>query len=528
MVITLSVLVLSIILFIQGKVRADLVALCGLVVLMVSNVLDPEEALAGFSNPTVIMMVGLFIVGGGVLHTGLADMISRKLVQISGDTPWKVYGMMMLATAGIGGFVSNTGTVALMLPIVVSMALSAKMNPSRLLMPMAFASSMGGMMTLIGTPPNLVISNELVQAGYGELGFFEFSKAGIIVVVVGTVVLWFLSGKFLNRKGERAGPQQASKSLEELAREYHLYENRFVFSVPASSLEGRRIRDLDIAARFGVIVLDITKKVDARRLFAKTERQTLASPDTVFELGDRIAVSGPEEHVRAFAEEFGLKYVWNPRAPQSFQTPPDAGSEKTAAQTAPAAPAAPARPSIDFEDIGIAEVVVLSNSRLVNKLVRDTGFREGYGINVLGIQRNNHYMLDQLKDEKIHAGDALLVQGEWKNIARLDEQMLGLVVIGQPLLEASKVKLDYKAPLAALIMVGMVMSMVLNLLPAVTAVMLAGILMIFSGCLRNLEAAFQTINWESILLISAMIPMATALEKTGVSGWVDRKSTRLN
>src|SRR5690554_5924550 len=149
MVITLSVLVLSIILFIQGKVRADLVALCGLVVLMVSNVLDPEEALAGFSNPTVIMMVGLFIVGGGVLHTGLADMISRKLVQISGDTPWKVYGMMMLATAGIGGFVSNTGTVALMLPIVVSMALSAKMNPSRLLMPMAFASSMGGMMTLI-------------------------------------------------------------------------------------------------------------------------------------------------------------------------------------------------------------------------------------------------------------------------------------------------------------------------------------------------------------------------------------------
>lgn len=568
MVITLTVLALTIILFIRGKVRADLVALCGLVVLMVSDVLAPEEALAGFSNPIVIMMVGLFIVGGGILHTGLADMISRKLVQLSGDTPWKVYGMVMLATAGIGGFVSNTGTVALMLPIVVSMALSAKMNPSRLLMPMAFASSMGGMMTLIGTPPNLVISNELVRGGYGELGFFEFSKAGIIVVVVGTVVLWFLSGRFLNRKGDRTGPRRASKSLEELAREYHLYENRFVFSVPAgggeapaaeavgpgradgsggqaelpgskraSSLVGRRIRDLDIAARFGVIVLDITKKLDTRRLFAKTERQTLASPDTVFELGDRIAVSGPEEQVRAFAEEFGLKFVW-PRADRATQQPADAAQAAGpfgpaarpfghaarpfghAAAQAEGSADQPVHAPMDFEDIGIAEVVVLSNSRLVNKLVRDTGFREGYGINILGIQRNNQYILDHLKDEKILAGDALLVQGEWKNIARLDEQMIGLVVIGQPLQEASKVKLDYKAPLAALIMVGMVMSMVFNLLPAVTAVMLAGILMIFSGCLRNVEAAFQTINWESILLISAMIPMATALEKTGVSAWV--------
>lgn len=497
MIITLSVLVLSILLFIRGKIRADLVALCGLVILMVTGVLTPDEALSGFSNPVVIMMIGLFIVGGGVLQTGLADMISKRLVLMAGNSHWKMYLLIMLVTAGIGGFVSNTGTVALMLPIVVSMAVSSGMNPSRLLMPVAFASSMGGMMTLIGTPPNLVISNELVKAGYPELNFFVFSKVGIIIIIVGIVALWFLSKKFLNKTKEKSSKHQLTKSLEDLAREYHLYDNRHVFYVSAhSSIAGHSIQDLDLAAKYRVIVVEIAQRIDRRLLFSKTAQQTLASPDTIFQAGDRIAISGKEEDVRKFAETFKLKHVLHPdraaKIPSGF----------------------------DFENIGIAEVVVLSNSRLVNKTVQDTGFRENYQINVLGIQRNNQYILQNLKGEKILAGDALLVQGDWNNIARLDSHMTGLVIIGQPLAEASKIRLDYKAPVAAIIMVGMVLSMVFNLLPVVTAVMLAGILMIFTGCLRNVEAAFQTINWESALLIAAMIPMATALEKTGVSNWV--------
>ena len=497
MIVTLSVLGLSILLFIRGKIRADLVALCGLVIFMVAGILTPDEALSGFSNPVVIMMIGLFIVGGGVLQTGLADMISKRLVMLAGDSHWKVYLLVMLVTAGIGGFVSNTGTVALMLPIVVSMAVSSGMSPSRLLMPVAFASSMGGMMTLIGTPPNLVISNELVKAGYPELSFFVFSKVGLIIIIVGVAALWFLSKKFLNKTEEKSGNRGRTKSLEDLAREYHLYDNRHVFYIGAHSpLAGQSIKSLDIAEKYRVIVVEIAQRIDRRLMFSKTVQQTLASPDTIFQGGDRLAISGKEEDVRKFAETFNLKHVLNPDRATKIES------------------------GFDFENIGIAEVVVLSNSRLVNKTVQDTGFRENYQINVLGIQRNNQYILHNLKDEKILAGDALLVQGGWKNIARLDSHMTGLVIIGQPLAEASKVRLDYKAPIAAIIMLGMVISMVFNLLPVVTAVMLAGILMIFTGCLRNVEAAFQTINWESALLIAAMIPMATALEKTGVSNWV--------
>lgn len=150
MITTLVILALSALFFVNGKIRSDLVALCALVLLMVCKILTPEEALSGFSNPIVIMMVGLFVVGGAIFKTGLAKMISSKILQLAGKSELKLFILIMVVTAFIGAFVSNTGTVALMLPIVVSMAMNANINPSRFLMPLAFASSMGGMATLIG------------------------------------------------------------------------------------------------------------------------------------------------------------------------------------------------------------------------------------------------------------------------------------------------------------------------------------------------------------------------------------------
>ena len=157
MITTLVILALSALFFVNGKIRSDLVALCALVLLMICKILTPEEALSGFSNPIVIMMVGLFVVGGAIFKTGLAKMISSKILQLAGKSELKLFILIMVVTAFIGAFVSNTGTVALMFPIVVSMAMNANINPSRFLMPLAFASSMGGMATLIGTPPNLVV-----------------------------------------------------------------------------------------------------------------------------------------------------------------------------------------------------------------------------------------------------------------------------------------------------------------------------------------------------------------------------------
>ena len=166
MITTLIILALSAVFFAMGKVRSDLVALCALVALLLSGILTPQEALSGFSNSVVIMMVGLFVVGGAIVQTGLAKKASGKLMTLAGDNELGLFLLLMVVTAVIGAFVSNTGTVALMMPIVVSLAQKAKIRASRLLMPLAFASSMGGMLTLIGTPPNLVIQDALTENGF--------------------------------------------------------------------------------------------------------------------------------------------------------------------------------------------------------------------------------------------------------------------------------------------------------------------------------------------------------------------------
>ena len=182
MIATLVILLISAILFVSGKVRSDLVAICALLALLLCQILTPTEALSGFSNTTVIMMVGLFIVGGGIFQTGLAKMIGSKVMSLAGNSETRMFLLVMLVTGTIGAFVSNTGTVALMLPIIVSMATGAGKSPRRFLMPLAFASSMGGMMTLIGTPPNLIVSDTLANAGYEPLSFFSFLPVGLVIL----------------------------------------------------------------------------------------------------------------------------------------------------------------------------------------------------------------------------------------------------------------------------------------------------------------------------------------------------------
>ena len=197
---TLIILALTVVMFIIGKIRADIVALCALTALILLGILTPEEALAGFSSTVIIMMVGLFVVGGAILQTGLAKAVSQKIMKLAAGSDTRMFLLVVIVTSAIGAFVSNTGTVALMMPIVVSMAVQSGTQPARLLMPLAFASSMGGMLTLIGTPPNLVIQDALTAAGYEPLGFFSFFHVGVICIITGIVVMLPLSKKFLYKK----------------------------------------------------------------------------------------------------------------------------------------------------------------------------------------------------------------------------------------------------------------------------------------------------------------------------------------
>ena len=497
---TLIILLVSSLLFMSGKVRSDLVAMCSLVLLELLGILSPEEALSGFSDKVVVMMIGLFVVGGAIFQTGLAKMISSKILRLAGDSEVKLLILVMLVTAFIGAFVSNTGTVALMMPIVVSMAMSGNINSSRLLMPMAFASSMGGMMTLIGTPPNLVIEGELVKNGYEKLTFFSFTPVGIICLIVGLLVLIPASKFFLSKKGtSKSDTKKGGKSLNDLVGEYQLSKNLYrVLVLEISLFRGETLKEINLSQRYHISVLEIRRKSTTNNPFFKTSTQEVVNADTVINEGDILYLRGEFEAIEQMNAENHLSFL---DAHHPEQRLPN---------------------ELHFHDIGIAELLIMPASKLVNSPIKDSKLREHFGLNILGVQRKDSYILQNLKDEKMHAGDILLVQGTWDHIAKLDAERSQLVVLGQPLAEASKVTLTHKAPIAALIMVAMVVAMMFDFIPIapVTAVLIASLLMVISGALRNIEAAYKTINWESIVLIAGMLPMALALEKTGVSALV--------
>ena len=506
MITTLIILALSAVFFVNGKLRSDLVALCALVLLIVFNILTPEEALSGFSNPIVIMMVGLFVVGGAIFKTGLAKMISSKILRLAGKSELKLFILIMVVTAFIGAFVSNTGTVALMLPIVVSMAASANISPGRFLMPLAFASSMGGMATLIGTPPNLVVDEVLSNAGFTDLSFFSFTPIGVICVLIGLVVLIPLSKFFLVKKEDGKDTKTTTgHSPKELAKKYQLSDNLYRIQIrPGSRIGGKKLQELNITQAYNLSILEIRRQSSSQGRFLKTVDQSLAGPHTELQENDILYVFGPFEKVNKFAE------VQNLELTDTHVSEYVEGAEVE---------------KLSVREIGIAEVLLMPDSKLINKAVKDSGFRDKYSVNILGIQRKGEYILNDIKDIKMHAGDILLIQGTWDSIARMSQKQAQWVVLGQPLEEASKVTLDYKAPVAALIMVLMIAAMVFDFIPIppVAAVIIAGILMVLTGCFRNVEEAYKTINWESVVLIAAMLPMSLALEKTGASNLISEK-----
>ena len=498
MIATLIILLISAILFVSGKVRSDLVAICALLALLLCQILSPAEALSGFSNTTVIMMIGLFIVGGGIFQTGLAKMIGSKVMVLAGKSQLRLFLLVMIVTSAIGMFVSNTGTVALMLPIVVSMAAAAGTSSRRLLMPLAFASSMGGMMTLIGTPPNLIVSDTLASAGFDSLSFFSFLPVGLITLVVG--ILYLLPAtKLLTPKEKNNEKKKGGKSLKDLVKEYGVTDNLFRVHIKDhdSKAIGQTVADLNIYREYGINVLELRRSAGQNR-FVRTVNQQLASPDLVMKQNDVLYLSGDPHMITKFAEDYSLRLL-------DKHTDEIDGSSTNA--------------SMDFFDIGVAEILIMPTSSMINRTIIDAGFRSKFSVNVLGIRRKKDYILKELGGVKMHDGDVLLVQGAWKDIARMKNESNNWVVLGEPLQEASKVTLDHKAPIAAAIMIGMIVMMVVESIPVapVTSVLLAAILMVVTGCVRSVEAAYKTINWQTIVLFAAMLPMSIALEKTGVS-----------
>ena len=492
----IAVFALTILAFIADKVRSDIVALCSLALLLVTNVLTPSEALAGFSNSAVVMMIGLFIVGGAVFQTGLAKTISGRLLKLAGTSEIKLFFLVMVVTSVVAAFVSNTGTVALLLPIILAMAKSAGTNPGKLMMPLAFASSMGGILTLIGTPPNLIVDGYLRDNGKPGFGFFDFLPIGLVCLALGLVLLYPLCRLFLGKKTKDSEESSDDQSLAQLLHEYHINELVFRLQPKAGEalLESRTVGELDVRKRYGITILEIRR---ANRNMFSQNIQEMVSVETMFQGDDTLYVLGRKEQVERFAKEYNLTV---------FEDEEREGKGK-----------------LDFYEIGLAEVLISPDSAMINRTLRVANFKERFNVNVLAVKRGGKYLFENILDSTIKAGDMLLVHGAWKGIESMAKKNREWIVIGSPSEDAENVALDHKAPLAAAIMTIMVLAMVfadqIGIKPVAT-VIIAGLLMVLTKCVRSVDAAYKMIGWESIVLIAAMMPMSTALSKTGISAWI--------
>jgi di/tricarboxylate transporter len=482
-----GLLAVTVVLFVSDRLRLDLVAIMLVIALMLTNILTPAEALAGFSDPVVLMIAGLFVVGGALMHTGVADSIGYWMGKVAGTKEIALIATTMAVAAFLSGFMSSTGTTAVLLPVVVSVARNARVNPSKLLIPLAFASLLGGMLTLIGTPPNIVVSNQLEAQGFAPFGFFAFTPVGLIMLALGLLFMIFIGRHLLPDRARAmpaAGLADESLSISDLTRAYQLTGSAFRLRIRRSSpMLGQSLADAHLYGRYGVTVLELQKRASRESL---PEPAQPVTPGTVMDPFDILHVQGTPEAIRRLARE------------QDFAIMAEASRD--------------ARPM--SQELGMVEVLLPPRSRLVGHTLRELHFRDRYGVTVLGVMRRGEPLTGDLGEIKLQFSDTLLIEGTWDKISLLRDEAQNFIVVGQPLeMEAAQRPLK-RANVALAIMVGMLLLMTFEVVPAVTAVLLAAAAMVLTGCL-SMEDAYRGMNWESVVLIAGMLPMATALQKTG-------------
>ena len=484
-----AILIATTICFAIPKFRSDLVALCSLLVLFLTGLISVPEALAGFSNTVVVMLAVLFIVGEGISQTGLASKAGSLLVKLTGNSEFKMLLFVKLLVAILGCFISNTGTVAILMPVVVSLSMKMNIHPGKLLMPLAFGASMGGALTLIGTAPNLLARDALINHGFPGLSFFDFTPVGLIIIFTGIVYMWFVGRKLLDKPYEEKSKCADTINVSELLRQYKIEENLHYVQVPSEhEIIGKTLKELKWASRFNVTVLKVSKKTSKAFPFVGGSgfSQILAEPSYELEAEDIILLFAPPVSIQGLLDEVKLEILSRDIVE-----------------------------GLNIQEENIAEVILTPQSNLINQSLKDVQFRDKHGLTVLSIKcRNQNAKLPNAQDE-LHFGDAMLVYGKWKNIDLLAKEKSDLVVICHKT-TAPEVKFNpMRAMVAGAVLLAMIIALVFEWIPAVMTVIIAGLLMILTGSVKSTEQAYRAVSWNIVILIACMLPMATALENTG-------------
>ncbi len=487
-----GILVVTVVLFVSERLRLDVVALMALLALTLTGILTPEEALAGFADPIVIMIAALFVVGDGLFQTGVAASLGKLPAKLAGGSETRLLVVIMVLVAILSGFMSSTGTVAVMLPVVMGLAWARDIPPSKLLIPLSVASLLGGMLTLIGTAPNIVVSNHLEAMGRDPFGLFAFTPIGVAMVIVGVAFMALVGRRLLPNRPATGGPQgKDDPSVKELAGSWNLSHNLFRLALTEdSSLVGRTLREIDLAGTLGLTVLEIHRAPDPsgrRRRRRSGERETEAAfADADLRQGDLLLVQGSPDGVNRLVGRGQVRLL----ADEGLEGDPTS------------------------EEAGIAEVLLTPRSRMVGKTLKEALFRDHYGLSVIGIKRMGEVVEGDPGDVTLRFGDTLLVQGPWDSIRKLGVERRNFVVTMTPREMGPALQPLDRAPMAVGVIVGMLGLMTFGVVPAVTAVLMAAVAMVLFQCV-TVEDAYRSVNWESVILIAGILPMATALEKTG-------------
>ena len=479
----LSLLAIAVILFATGRVRMDAVALLVIVAFVLSGTLSITEAFSGFSDPNVVLIAALFIIGDGLVRTGVATVMGTWLVKMAGSSEIKMLVLLMLTVAGLGAFMSSTGVVAIFIPVVLSVSMRMQTSPSRLMMPLSFAGLISGMMTLVATPPNLVVNSELLREGHAGFSFFSVTPIGLVVLVLG--IIYMLLMRFM-LKGDDPQQQRVGwkrRTFRDLIKEYRLTGRARRLAIrPGSPMIGQRLDDLKLRERYGANVIGVERWRRFRRVIVNVNGVSeFRARDVLL-----IDMSAADVDLREFCSEQLLE-------------PMVLRGEYFSDQAL---------------DVGMAEISLIPESELIGKSVREIGFRTRYGLNVVGLKRDGVAIEGSLADEPLLMGDIILVVGNWKLIGMLAKQGRDFVALNLPEEVSEASPAHSQAPHAIFCLVLMVALMLTDEIPNPIAAIIACLLMGKFRCI-DAESAYKAIHWPSIILIVGMMPFALALQKTG-------------
>jgi di/tricarboxylate transporter len=468
-------------LFALNKPRMDVVAVLAMVALPLTGVLSVQEALAGFSDPSVVLIATLFVIGDGLVRTGIAYRLGDWLMRAAGSSETRLLILLMLAVAGLGSVMSSTGVVAIFIPVVLGIANRMKVSPRRLMMPLAFAGLISGMLTLVATPPNLVVNSELRRAGLEGFAFFDFTPIGLAILLLG-IGYMLVARRWLgtDKHSETLEPRH---TLADLAQSYRLDEReRRLRILPGSVLANQALDALQLRSQYGINVIAVERHERLRNLLL------MATGNTELFVGDVLLVdlASPAIGLLGAYQELGLE-------PLQLSTSYYADHAR---------------------ELGLAEVALPPDSRLPGKTIQQLGFRSRHKLNVVGLRRNREALQGLLVDEKLKPADTLLVAGSWKHIHRLQGLSRDFLVLSLPAEVDDVAPAANQAPFALLGLTVMIVLMVSGVVPNVLAALIGCLVMGLFRCI-DMDSAYKAIHWQSLILIVGMLPFALALQKTG-------------